>query len=582
MLKRTLPYMQRIPEILVFRGLVSLLLAIVLAGLRWLAAWALASQGRVAVTSGDFLFILTSWQGWLLILVALAALYIYVALDLNVMIAYAGHVVRGEKRTISGTIRAGLAATRALFCPEGAAVIVYIALLAPICGVGLSISLTEGLKIPNFISSVITATPLYSIAYGIVAAVFALIGFLGIFCLHGVVLDGLGVREARVRSRAIIRANWKDYLLKTSLFALGAALLVLLAAVVLLALPLALVEDMAVSGEPRRFLMLSICLLGSLGTALASLVMTPFTIIKMTQLYLGYSTGEPVEIPLREKKLPRAFAAVIALAVLACLGGAALLNGFFDEAFPVRISVDVIAHRGGGNEGAENTVSGLGAAIELGAWGSEIDIQRTADGAYVVVHDNDFERVAGVAARPQELTLAEVRQLSVAGEPVPTLEEMLEAARGNIILFVELKGATADRQMADDVARIIRKAGMLDQCVLISLSYEIIDYIETNYPEIQTGFLAFASYGDLGELNCDYIALEELSATADAMAAIHMQGRGVLVWTVNDEESQRHFLCSEADAIITDDIVQAERVRRELENRSDLERVVDALLAGLS
>ncbi len=57
--------------------------------------------------------------------------------------------------------------------------------------------------------------------------------------------------------------------------------------------------------------------------------------------------------------------------------------------FPEETDVKIIAHRGGGNEGNENTQSGLNAAWKAGAYGSEIDIQRTKDGYYVVNHDGD-------------------------------------------------------------------------------------------------------------------------------------------------------------------------------------------------
>jgi glycerophosphoryl diester phosphodiesterase len=124
---------------------------------------------------------------------------------------------------------------------------------------------------------------------------------------------------------------------------------------------------------------------------------------------------------------------------------------------------------------------------------------------------------------------------------------------------------------------LIRQYQMEDECVLISLQYDVIDYIETNYPEIQTGFLTFASFGNTAGLNCDYIGLEEESATSDAMDAIHKEGKKVLVWTANEKEVQRHFLCTDADGIITDNVSQAVRISEELEKRSDLDRMVDKI-----
>ena len=111
----------------------------------------------------------------------------------------------------------------------------------------------------------------------------------------------------------------------------------------------------------------------------------------------------------------------------------------------------------GGNEGRENTLSGLEAAWNAGAYGSEIDIQRTKDRYYILNHDSTFKRVAGDSRKPEEMTMREIRKLSIDGEPIPTFEEMLIACRGRMVLFTELKGNTADRKMADDAVSIVKQ-----------------------------------------------------------------------------------------------------------------------------
>ena len=88
---------------------------------------------------------------------------------------------------------------------------------------------------------------------------------------------------------------------------------------------------------------------------------------------------------------------------------------------------------------------------------------------------------------------------------------------------------------------------------------------------------ALASFGNTAGLNCDYIALEEESATTDAIKAIHDEGKKVLVWTANEKKSQKHFMCTEIDGLITDNVTQAVGLVTELENRSDLDRMVDKI-----
>ena len=260
-----------------------------------------------------------------------------------------------------------------------------------------------------------------------------------------------------------------------------------------------------------------------------------------------------------------------------------ILTVRFESVFPHDLQTEVIAHRGGGTLGAENTVDGLLKAAELGVWGSEIDIQRTADGHYVVNHDSTFKRVTGDTRRAQDMTMNEIRRLRVrdtadpAGQPVATLEEMLDASRGRVMLFVELKGATADHRMADDAAKMIMDRGMTQQAVLISMKYELVDYIETHYPEIQTGYLTFASYGKTAQLSCDYLGLEEESATPAQIRRAHRNGKKILVWTVNDEASQRRFLLSGADAVITDRIAQAQETAAQIESRPEAVLIAETL-----
>ncbi|MBQ6401488.1 MAG: hypothetical protein IJI20_04290 [Firmicutes bacterium] len=135
--------------------------------------------------------------------------------------------------------------------------------------------------------------------------------------------------------------------------------------------------------------------------------------------------------------------------------------------------------------------------------------------------------------------------------------------------------------MADDLVKVIREQDVQEECILISLDYNLIDYIEKNYPDIHTGFLLFTAFGDSSRLNCDYLGLEEESATESAIDATHDQNKKLLVWTPNEKETQKHFLCSDADGLITDNVKQAAEVEELLEQRSDLQRMVDWIMAAV-
>ena len=571
------PYVEALPEIFNYQIATKIFISIWIFLLGRIFQALLRSSGRVAVTSGDWKFLFTTWQGLAILLLGLISLFIYVAFDLNSKIVLSRQILTGKKVSLIECIREGFFSIGKFFNLRGIAVSLYIALIAPIIGVGVSISLTEGLYIPTFISSFIESSLLYSILAGIVALIFLSIGIANLFILHGMIIDNMSIQKASRQSRKLIEANWKDYLKQNILFIPVAAIILALVAIVFIYIPLRLIAVLSLPASVKRALTVFVVVTGAVISVLADLFSTPLYLLKMTQLYYSYKQGRRYEFAAREKESHTAhkIAAVIGASVM--LAGVYFMTDNFDQVFPEDTDVKVIAHRGGGNEGNENTESGLKAAWKAGAYGSEIDIQRTKDGYYVVNHDGDFARVADESRKPEEMTLKEVKMLSVGGDPVPTYEEMLSTSKDRLILFTELKGNTADKQMADDAVRIVKQYHMEDQCVLISLKYDLIDYIETNYPEIQTGFLTFASFGKTAKLNCDYLGLEEESATKDAIDAIHKEGKKVLVWTANEKDSQKHFLCTEVDGLITDNVSQAINLNHELEHRSDLDRIVDKI-----
>ncbi|MCR4676605.1 MAG: hypothetical protein K5634_05185, partial [Sphaerochaetaceae bacterium] len=103
------------------------------------------------------------------------------------------------------------------------------------------------------------------------------------------------------------------------------------------------------------------------------------------------------------------------------------------------------------------------------------------------------------------------------------------------------------------------------------------NYAETTYPEFETGTLFFASLGNVAKLNCDLIIMEEESATETNISNIHEAGKEAIVWTVNTEDGLYHFLDSKVDSIITDEIILAEKVQKQLNERTDLEVLEDNL-----
>lgn len=580
------PYWQATLDLLSYETIAVVLKTIFVRAIYHVTNYLLKLAGRVAVTSGDFGFLFTSWQGWLLIIATIVIVLGYMTMDINTKILYTSDLVKGEKISIRKNLKDAIVSWKKFASVPGILLIIYITLIVPVAGFGLSISLTENFYIPTFITSVIKDRTLYYVPYVIFMIVFWVIGFIYIFCIHGVLLDDMSVMDALRNSRKLVLSHKKDYIKQHLLFIFNLVLLFTILLIFGLFIPFVISELLMGSSEVWfRFLLIFFLTAGIVVFSFFNGYIGSYYLIKITELYYTYQTNQRVHIPnIKRKKHTFAYLMFIA-SFLFVLGFSFILNIVFDDVFHSDVSVKVIAHRAGGTDAPENTIKGIEKAYEEKAFGSEIDIQRTKDGYYIVNHDTTFERLSHVKKKPQDMTLAEIKELRVqdpnypdSPQPIATIEEMLDATKGKVKLFIELKGSTADIQMAEDTIRLMRERDMLDECVLISLKYDLIAYIEDNYPEIETGYLTFASFGDTASLKCDYLGLEEESASSAVIARIHEQNKKVMVWTVNTPDSQKYFLKRNVDAIITDKVNQANGIIDKLEKRSDFELIFDLLL----
>ena len=97
----------------------------------------------------------------------------------------------------------------------------------------------------------------------------------------------------------------------------------------------------------------------------------------------------------------------------------------------------ILGHRGLSARHLENSLEAFRAALAAGMDGLELDVQPTADGVAMVLHDDTLERTALGSGALRRLRMAELPLLKN-GEAIPSLSEVLElpAAHFN----VELKG----------------------------------------------------------------------------------------------------------------------------------------------
>ncbi|KAI1062738.1 hypothetical protein LB506_006488 [Fusarium annulatum] len=130
----------------------------------------------------------------------------------------------------------------------------------------------------------------------------------------------------------------------------------------------------------------------------------------------------------------------------------------------------IVAHRGLWNEAPENSLLSIQRAIEAGYNIVEIDVRRTADGEFVLLHDVTLERMTGVDKKPEELTLGELISLPLKNrdggpnspfteEKLPGLRDVFELTRDKIYIHLDIK----HRHVIPDVLAYAQKMGVEKQ-----------------------------------------------------------------------------------------------------------------------
>ena len=266
--------------------------------------------------------------------------------------------------------------------------------------------------------------------------------------------------------------------------------------------------------------------------------------------------------------------------------GTGLAGGVaFIEGLTLDRDIAVTGHRGSKVRAPENTLSALQVAIDEGADYAEIDVQTTADGVVVLLHDADLMRVAGLNRRLEDITYEELRTIDVGSwfdpafsdERVPTLQDAIELAAGRIRLNIELKFNRTDPTLAPRVLEIIRQNDFGSACVLSSLSFDALSRDREIDPDLAGGLIIFQSVGNVTRMDVDFLSLSAARVTPGLVRRAHRQGRAVHVWTVNDASNVLSMVAMGVDNIITDEPAAVRACIQAWRELSDTERIAFVL-----
>ncbi|MBN1485023.1 MAG: hypothetical protein JXA37_09900 [Chloroflexia bacterium] len=199
------------------------------------------------------------------------------------------------------------------------------------------------------------------------------------------------------------------------------------------------------------------------------------------------------------------------------------------------MAVWAIAHRGASDKAPENTLVAFQRALELGADALEFDVHLTADGQVVVIHDATVDRTTDGSGEVAEMTLEVLRQLDAgvsthsrfAGQPIPTLAEVVELTTERIGLFIEVKGRLAD--LPARLVELIRELGVGERVWLFTAHQATLEELRHLAPEMRVRWREGMEGGDF--------VLTWPERLTEATLAVYRQ-RGMQVFTtVKDRTS---------------------------------------------
>ena len=227
----------------------------------------------------------------------------------------------------------------------------------------------------------------------------------------------------------------------------------------------------------------------------------------------------------------------------------------------------VVAHRGywKAEGAAQNSIASLLAAGRIGAYGSEFDVNLTADGRLVVNHDFTYHGLTIAETDFSALRDSSLRLKN--GEIIPSLDEYLAAAKQypDMKLVFELKSKGEPDYEAKALpacVEAIRRHGVAKRVEFISFSLsacrEFARLMPKNRVEYLGGEIAPAELREMGITGIDY-HYSVFNKHPEWVQEAHDLGMVVNAWTVDKDEDIIHMLQLGVDHITTN---EPERVQQ--------------------
>ena len=210
-------------------------------------------------------------------------------------------------------------------------------------------------------------------------------------------------------------------------------------------------------------------------------------------------------------------------------------------------SVKMIAHRGLSGLEMENTNDAFILAGKHSYYGVESDVRRTADGKFIMCHDETLTRIANKEIKVEEYTQEELLKIALnSTHPEMSYAPTLATLESYITIckeydkqaILELKSNFTEQEVAK-IVNIISGLGYLDKVTFISFNYDNLLFVRKVSPTQKAMYLfselSNETTNKLIEDNFD-VAIYHKALTKKAVEQFHSAGLEVNCWTVDNEK----------------------------------------------
>ena len=442
--------------------------------------------------------------------------------------------------------------------------IVYFLITIPTINLGVKSVIAKNLFIPKFISNEIIKTTSGFIIWSLIMLILAYINLRLIFTLPLTAVGDEKILDSIKRSWELTKTGKRKLLFTIGLFEI--IYLIIAGSLTALITIICIYLD----GDGNNPLVQTIFFSSISALVFFLGVISKVTVITslITILIDHNEISEELVNNLNENKKKSSFAITFTTIIIII---ATIINGFNIYGNGVNKNIETIADRGYVAKGVENSIEALEGAAEVGADYVEFDIILTKDNKFVVMHDFNLKRLAGINKRVQDMNFDEIVGLQIKQgdytSKIPSLEEFVTKAKElNMKLVIELKPHGAEPSnyiviLINEVKRL-----KLEKYKFMSLNPKVVEELETKAPNLETGYVIPLQFGNFSKSNIDFFVIEDFSYRDRLVEQAKRQNKKVFVWTINDSALITKYLRSPANGIITDEPELVKEEKDILEN----------------